>query len=183
VNHSPDAESLEVDLLLAEHTIRRLQGEIMKSMRRAAASIVAVAGILSLTTGTPAQAAPNTALSAPTAICGGAGWTLIDHHDLINQFTEENFGVVTLYYGNGYNCAATTKRVAVGVLTNASAFVCRKNDGACAIKSGDATGRVWTAPLYAPTTCVKWGGGVSDDTIWRVLYQPDPPNWGHGNDC
>jgi hypothetical protein len=159
------------------------QEETMKMKLRAAASVAAVAGILSLATGAPAQAATNVVQSAPTTPCGGAGWALIDHHELINNFTDQDFGVVTLYYGNGYNCAATTKHVAVGVLTNASAFVCRKNDGACVIKSGDATGRVWTAPLYAPTTCVKWGGGVSDDTIWRVLYQPDPPNWGHGDDC
>ena len=155
----------------------------MKIVRRAAASIATVPGILSLATGTPAQAAADTALSAPTAICGGAGWTLIDHHDLINRFTEENFGVVTLYYGNGYNCAATTKRVpSASWPTRARSCAARTTATA---PSRAVTRRAGSGRLRCtrPPTCVKWGGGISDDTIWRVLGQPDLLNWGHGDDC
>ncbi|WP_086838628.1 hypothetical protein [Amycolatopsis kentuckyensis] len=151
---------------------------MMSKVRTMAMGVAAAAALTCALAASPAAQA-STALSAPTTTCGGAGWTLIDHQDLISPFGE-NYGVVTLYYGNGYNCAATTKRVAVGVLTNASTFVCRKNDGKCLIKSGDATNRVWTGALYAPTTCVKWGGGVDDVDGSRVYVEV---GWSHGNDC
>jgi hypothetical protein len=134
---------------------------------------IASGAILALTTSvfSGAVAHATATAAAPTAKCGGAGWQELDTREMWPTNGGYNHGYMSLYYGNGYNCVIVYKDVAIGVPTYTSAFVCRQNDGFCLKHGGNATNEVWTGALYAPDTCVKWGGGVSDVDGSRVYRE------------
>ena len=98
----------------------------------------------------------------PTGVCG-AGYHVIDHHDL--RGPKGGLLGTTYLLWNGAakkNCAVTIKRRAIGVPTFVEASLAKKDGWYKADNSLDY--RYYAGPVYvkAPRTCVIWGGRMSD---------------------
>lgn len=98
-----------------------------------------------------AQVAPNRC---------GAGYGFQEMHRL-NSFGP-TFGEIYLYYNssNGNNCVFTEKLISRGTPTFVSARLCRQSDGRCVSDADDYLYYAGPVYLYAPNTCVRWGGSV-----------------------
>ena len=142
----------------------------------AAAAIAIMGSAVSLTA---ASAAPETGIQV-TNRCG-SGYGRIDSENL--NALGPNYGVVYLFYNgaNGYNCVFTEKLVARGVSTYTTAVLCRASDGGCVSDpptGGNGYYRHYAGPiyLYARSTCVSWGGRVTNT---NGTYDAFRSGWEH----
>jgi hypothetical protein len=113
-----------------------------------------------------AVAAPSVSAAGnpytPTGVCG-AGYRVIDHHDL--RGPKGGLLATTYLLWNGgakKNCAVTIKRRAVGVPTFVEVSLYKKGGNYNA--EGSLDYKYYAGPLYvkAPGQCVFWGGRMSD---------------------
>lgn len=111
--------------------------------------------------------APASALAAgnpytPTGVCG-AGFGVIDHHDLRGPKGGLLGTAYLLWNGQSKrNCAVTIKRRAVGTPTFVEASLAKTGGNYLADSSLDY--RYYAGPVYvkAPGTCVIFGGRMND---------------------
>jgi hypothetical protein len=127
----------------------------MSSIRIALATVATL-----LVVAAPAAAAGNP--YTPTGLCG-AGFGIIDHHDLRGPKGGLLGTTYLLWDGRSQrNCAVMIKRRAIGTPTFAEVSLAKKGGNYMADSSLDY--RYYAGPLYvkAPHTCVTFGGRMSD---------------------
>jgi hypothetical protein len=118
----------------------------------AAAAVFAGGGVM-LGSGNAAAASYNGAC--------GAGYSVIDHHDL-------DGGTIFLTYNGGWNCVVTVRNQP-GAAIHMMAQIERNTDtSTLQIDQGNYTAYAGPVFVYAPQTCVTWGGQI----------QPPPPYQG-----
>lgn len=129
----------------------------MSRIKTLAAPIIAGAilasGGVALGCGTAQAAAYNGAC--------GAGYSVIDHHDLEG-------GTIYLAYNNGTNCVITIRNQSGSPIHMMAQIELNTDSSTNRIDQGNYTTYAGPRYIYAPHTCVSWGGQI----------QPPPPYQG-----
>lgn len=129
-------------------------------MRSGNAIAVSVAATAALAGGAVALGSGTAAAASYNGVCG-AGYSVIDHADLQG-------GTVFLTYKDGWNCVATVRDqpgAAIHMMAEISSSADPSN---IHIDQGNYTTYAGPVYVYAPHTCVTWGGQI----------QPPPPYQG-----
>lgn len=129
---------------------------------RSARSVVSVAAVAALATGStaflvaPASAAPNT---TPQRVCGSGYAT-------VNSAPVGSLGTVYLTYNssNGRNCVATI-RSSPGTAVAMSAWIRLTGTTTTVTDKGNYTSYAGPVYLYGKAHCVDWGGSIKNVSV------------------
>ncbi|GAA1152446.1 hypothetical protein F4556_004109 [Kitasatospora gansuensis] len=132
----------------------------MRKIQRTAALALSILGMAA---GTMFVAAPAEAASTPSGACG-SGYYQIDHHAL------GTVADIYLFYNGSSNCAVTWKRNPNGTTRyDLRVHIERQSDLQTAPDAGYYLYYAGAVELYAPNTCISWGGyaeGISWSSGW-----------------
>lgn len=134
---------------------------MIKFAKRVAAITGLAVAALAAPTGS-ASAATNTNTSTPQSICGS------NYTALLHSFSMPG-GAAYLYYNdsNGYVCAVTIKTAHVGTPTLTGAHIGKTSAANDIHDVGNYKSFAGPVYLYAPTTCVWFGGETSTSGGWH----------------
>lgn len=143
-------------------TFRLQEGNhtLIKFAKRAAGIAALAIAALAVPAGV-ANAATNP--NTPQSVCGSRYTTVVD------QFAVPGGGgVTTLLYNpsNGYNCAVTIKTSNIGTATKTGVYLSSSSTSMGQVDAGNYSSFAGPVYLYAPNTCVWFGGETSTSGGW-----------------
>lgn len=117
--------------------------------------VAASVGTFALATGAAAFF-PATASAAPYGNQCGAGYDVVDQHDLKG-------GTVYLTYNGDQNCVVTVRNDPGAALPMGAGVRLAGEEGNLSLDEGEYT--EYAGPVYLPAhgKCIDWGGSITDD--------------------